>query len=85
MRRIDADELDKILKAHVAWLESDGERGARADLSGVDLRRADLEAANLCSAAAMSSSPCSGIRDRFSWTGRLGRTTGTGSSSNEQV
>lgn len=40
-------ELTKILTEHREWLESDGERGARADLCGADLSCADLRGADL--------------------------------------
>lgn len=40
-------ELDKILDNHKLWLETNGEAGARANLSYADLRRADLSYANL--------------------------------------
>ncbi len=57
---IAAADLARILADHQAWLESGGEQGRRADLSGanlsraslpgVDLRGADLREANLSSA-----------------------------------
>ena len=52
LRKITKEELNKILEEHQLWLESDGKKGARADLSytnlkGVNLERANLERANL--------------------------------------
>ena len=55
-RTISKEELNKILRRHVLWLENkpDGERAnlyranlSGADLSGADLYRADLRGANL--------------------------------------
>ena len=40
------DELNKVLEQHKLWLE-DGDKGARANLCGADLRYADLRYANL--------------------------------------
>jgi hypothetical protein len=40
-------ELNKILEQHKLWLESDGEKGERADLRGANLRHADLWNADL--------------------------------------
>lgn len=39
--------LDSILTRHKEWLESNGERGERADLSGADLRSVPLSCADL--------------------------------------
>ena len=44
------EELDEILLAHEKWLESDGKGGVRADLSGANLRNADLRNADLSNA-----------------------------------
>ena len=40
----------KILEEHAEWLRSDGATGSRANLSGADLRDADLKGANLIGA-----------------------------------
>lgn len=42
-----ADSLAIILKEHQLWLESDGAKGARADLTGADLTGANLTGADL--------------------------------------
>jgi len=57
MKRISKSKLNKILKQHRLWLETDTRKGERAylrhadlrgaDLRGADLRRADLRHANL--------------------------------------
>ena len=44
---MNADELKAILDAHNLWLESDGEKGERANLRWADLRWANLSGANL--------------------------------------
>ena len=46
---ITANDLPKILADHVKWLEKDPE-GRRADLSGANLREADLRRADLSEA-----------------------------------
>jgi uncharacterized protein YjbI with pentapeptide repeats len=46
-------ELNKILRQHQVWLESDGERGERANLRRADLQGADLRGADLHGAALM--------------------------------
>jgi len=43
-------ELAEVLDQHKAWVESGGENGERADLSGVNLSNADLTGVNLQSA-----------------------------------
>ena len=53
---LSADQLKQIVDDHRAWLESDGESGAKADLShaaieGVALWRADLRDADLSHAS----------------------------------
>ena len=48
-RKMDEDELKKVLTQHKLWLEG-AEGGVKADLSGVDLRRADLRRADLLGA-----------------------------------
>jgi uncharacterized protein YjbI with pentapeptide repeats len=40
-------ELDKILREHGQWIETDGKSGSWAELHGADLSGAKLEAANL--------------------------------------
>ena len=50
MRNISKQELDKIIDNHKLWLQSDGEKGERANLSYADLRSADLSYADLRSA-----------------------------------
>ena len=47
LRKISQKELREILELHKLWLETDGEEGARADLSYYDLRNADLRYADL--------------------------------------
>ena len=47
MREISKQELDKIIDNHELWLQSDREKGERADLSYADLRYANLRYANL--------------------------------------
>jgi uncharacterized protein YjbI with pentapeptide repeats len=44
---ISNEDLNRILAAHVTWLESDGKLGQRANLSRVNLQGANLAAANL--------------------------------------
>lgn len=46
------DDIKKVLKAHKKWLDSSGEKGAKAKfvdayLCGADLYKADLRNANL--------------------------------------
>ena len=43
-------KLDKILDNHKLWLQTNGEKGERADLSSANLSSADLSSANLSSA-----------------------------------
>jgi uncharacterized protein YjbI with pentapeptide repeats len=43
-------DLDEILRRHLQWLDSDGETGERADLSGANLRGAELKQADLAQA-----------------------------------
>ncbi len=47
LRKISENELKKILEDHKTWLESDGEKGVRADLSDTNLSNANLRGANL--------------------------------------
>ncbi|QYC52038.1 pentapeptide repeat protein [Staphylococcus phage vB_Sau-RP15] len=47
MKTITQEELDKVLKEHKLWLDSNSEEGAKADLSYTILRNANLEDANL--------------------------------------
>ena len=54
MRRVSADELEKIIERHKKWLRGE-DGGERADLSGANLaetglRGADLSGANLTEA-----------------------------------
>lgn len=44
---VSSDGLKGLLDLHRQWLASNGERGARADLAGSDLRQADLEDTDL--------------------------------------
>ena len=44
---MDREKLDKILKQHKLWLDSYGKKGKRANLTGADLRGADLSKAIL--------------------------------------
>jgi uncharacterized protein YjbI with pentapeptide repeats len=46
---MDAEQLKEILQQHSLWLK-DPKKGKRADLSGADLRRANLIRANLSGA-----------------------------------
>jgi len=41
------EELNKILEDHKLWLKTGGEKGAKADFKGADLRRISLAGANL--------------------------------------
>ena len=50
MRNISKQELDKIIDNHKLWLQSDGEKGERANLSYANLSYADLRYADLRSA-----------------------------------
>ena len=47
MRNISKKELDKIIDNHKLWLQSNGEKGERANLSYADLRYANLSYADL--------------------------------------
>jgi len=49
-RTVTTEELNKILKDHHLWLESDGKSGQCADLSGADLSDAILSGADLSGA-----------------------------------
>jgi uncharacterized protein YjbI with pentapeptide repeats len=44
---MDKKELDKILKDHLLWLNTDAKEGTRADLSYANLSGANLRLANL--------------------------------------
>jgi uncharacterized protein YjbI with pentapeptide repeats len=50
-RRLSTDQLKQIIDDHRAWLDSDGERGTKADLSHAEIEgalwRADLRGADL--------------------------------------
>ena len=47
MKKITKEELKTILEQHKLWLDSDGEKGKRANLTGADLTGANLTRANL--------------------------------------
>ncbi len=47
LRNVSKEELDKILKEHKLWLETDNKEGIRANLSNADLCHANLSYANL--------------------------------------
>lgn len=47
MRIVSNDELNKILERHLAWVRSEGNKGARADLKGANLKGANLSGADL--------------------------------------
>jgi uncharacterized protein YjbI with pentapeptide repeats len=49
-RKLGSEELRRIIASHRQWLESDGEKGERADLSAADLAGAALGRALLPSA-----------------------------------
>ena len=42
MKEITIEQLNEILTKHAEWINSCGSKGVRADLSGADLRGADL-------------------------------------------
>ena len=44
---MDAKELKKILSDHEKWIDSNGEKGKKADLRGSDLRGSDLSGSDL--------------------------------------
>ena len=41
------EELNEVLRLHKQWLESNGNKGKRADMRGADLQNADLQNADL--------------------------------------
>ena len=47
MRDISKQQLDKIIDNHKLWLQSNGEKGERADLSFADLSSTNLSSADL--------------------------------------
>lgn len=47
MRNVSNGELNKILEQHLAWVRSEGNRGARAYLRGADLSDANLRGVDL--------------------------------------
>ena len=47
MKKITKKELKEILEQHKLWLDSDGEKGKRANLTHADLSGANLSGANL--------------------------------------
>jgi len=50
LRKLSQDDLKTALDEHRRWLETEGEKGKRADLSHADLRHADLKDAELTKA-----------------------------------
>ncbi len=46
-RKVSEEELKRILAEHDKWIETEGEKGSRADLSNSDLQEANLTNANL--------------------------------------
>lgn len=47
MKKISPEDLKRIIKDHGLWLRSDGQKGAKADLSGTDLSEALLSETSL--------------------------------------
>ncbi|MDH5527205.1 MAG: pentapeptide repeat-containing protein [Nitrospirota bacterium] len=47
---MDQTKLNEVIRLHALYLASDGAEGERANLSGADLRRADLFDADLSGA-----------------------------------
>ena len=47
LRNISKAKLDKIIDNHKLWLQTNGEKGERANLSSADLSSANLSSANL--------------------------------------
>ena len=47
MKRLSEEELNNVLEQHKLWLDTDGDEGARANLSKADLYRANLSEADL--------------------------------------
>jgi uncharacterized protein YjbI with pentapeptide repeats len=47
LKKLNPDELKRILEAHEIWLASDGKDGERANLQSIDLSGANLAVANL--------------------------------------
>ena len=47
MCELSVDELAQVLEEHKRWVDSRGQEGSRADLSGVDLSGADLSSVDL--------------------------------------
>ena len=68
-KRISQPKLKKILEQHKLWLESDGEKGERADLQGAYLRHADLRGAYLWRADLQDAELDINIRDCWSFGG----------------
>ena len=58
LRNISQEELNKILKLHELWLDTNGEEGKCADLSNADLRGANLR----CSDLRYANLSCSNLR-----------------------
>ena len=47
LRNVCQEELNKVLKLHKLWLNTDGKEGERADLTDVNLAGADLRGIDL--------------------------------------
>ena len=47
MRKISKEELEAVLAEHKLYIDSAGEKGAKADLSNIDLRGANLSKTDL--------------------------------------
>ncbi|MDO5069329.1 MAG: pentapeptide repeat-containing protein [Neisseria zoodegmatis] len=52
--KLTPEEIQKILEEHELWLDSDGNEGKRADLSGKNLEGANLKGVNLKEALCLS-------------------------------
>lgn len=50
-RHISGEDIERILSDHQQWIETEGKKGLRADLSRANLREISLEKANLSEAA----------------------------------
>ena len=63
MKKIMQTELAQIIAQHQLWLDSDGDKGERADLQGADLRGAYLVDAYLIDADLRGARFSTNIRD----------------------